>query len=105
MTIAELDTLKSSLGFTGFAVTENGELGSKLVGLITKRDTDFVKDRSLVLAEVMTPLKDLVTAEDGIELAAANEMLQSSKKGKLPIISKGGILVALVARTDLMKNA
>jgi len=40
MTIAELDTLKSSLGFTGFAVTENGELGSKLVGLITKRDTD-----------------------------------------------------------------
>lgn len=64
-----------------------------------------MKDRSLVLAEVMTPLKDLVTAEDGIELAAANEMLQSSKKGKLPIISKGGILVALVARTDLMKNA
>jgi len=105
MTIAELDQLKSKLGFTGFPVTETGEPGSKLVGLVTKRDTDFLKDRSLTLAEIMTPRSDLVTAEDGIELLAANEMLQSSKKGKLPIVSKEGILVSLVARTDLTKNA
>eukprot|EP00931_Biecheleriopsis_adriatica_P068174 TRINITY_DN4218_c1_g1_i12.p1 TRINITY_DN4218_c1_g1~~TRINITY_DN4218_c1_g1_i12.p1 ORF type:complete len:528 (+),score=147.06 TRINITY_DN4218_c1_g1_i12:50-1633(+) len=105
MTIAELDQLKSKLGFTGFPVTESGEMSSKLVGLVTKRDTDFVKDKSMKLAEIMTPRKDLVTAEDGIELAAANEILQSSKKGKLPIISKGDILVSLVARTDLMKSA
>jgi len=105
MTVAELDQLKSKLGFTGFPVTETGEIGSELLGLVTKRDTDFVKDRCTKLAEIMTPRKDLVSAEEGIELAAANEMLQSSKKGKLPIVSEGDILVSLVARTDLIKNA
>mmetsp|Transcript_16031 Transcript_16031/g.28485 ORF Transcript_16031/g.28485 Transcript_16031/m.28485 type:complete len:550 (-) Transcript_16031:433-2082(-) len=105
MTISELDQLKSKLGFTGFPVTENGQMGSKLVGLVTKRDTDFIKDPNTTLGSIMTPLKDLVTAEEGVDLKAANEILQQSKKGKLPILSKARLLVALVARTDLKKNA
>lgn len=39
MTLEELDSLKSKLGFTGFPVTENGKMGNKLLGLVTKRDT------------------------------------------------------------------
>eukprot|EP00971_Amphidinium_carterae_P210660 4180045-Amphidinium_carterae.1 len=53
----------------------------------------------------MTPVKDLVTAEEGVELAAANATLKESKKGKLPIMTKDGKIVALIARKDLMKNA
>lgn len=105
MTIAELDELKSKLGFTGFPVTENGHMGSKLVGLVTKRDTDFAEDKNIRLSAIMTPLKDMVTAEEGIELEDANKILQDSKKGKLPILSKGKLLVAMIARTDLKKNA
>merc|ERR1719238_299832 len=53
----------------------------------------------------MTPLDQLVTAKEGVNLVAANKVLHTSKKGKLPILSQGGGLVALVARTDLKKNA
>jgi IMP dehydrogenase len=106
MTLEELDVLGRTKGFTGFPVTEDGRMGSKLLGLVTKRDTDFVQNRNGVrVADIMTPLKDLTTAEEGVDLIAANKILRESKKGKLPILSKEKRLLALVARTDLKKNA
>lgn len=104
MTLEELDNLKSSLGFTGFPVTETGQMGAKLLGLVTKRDTDFVQDRKTRLSQIMTPAADLVTKLEGCDLIEANETLQKSKKGKLPIVTRSGLLVALVARTDIKKN-
>ncbi|CAE7943963.1 impdh, partial [Symbiodinium sp. KB8] len=104
MTIEDLDKLKSTLGFTGFPVTENGQMGAKLLGLVTKRDTDFIVDRKTRLSQIMTPCANLVTMFEGCDLYEANDLLQKSKKGKLPIITKSGLLVALVARTDIKKN-
>ena len=47
---------------------------------------------------------DLVTGEEPIGLAAANDKLQASKVGKLPIVNKQKELVALITRNDLKKN-
>lgn len=106
MPLLELDKLRVQCGFTGFPVTEDGRMGSRLVGLVAKRDTDFVTSRESVrVGDIMTPATSLVTAEEGIDLVSANKILHSSKKGKLPILTKEGRLVALVARTDLKKNA
>eukprot|EP00435_Cladocopium_sp_Y103_P055649 s678_g18.t1 len=104
MTLQELEELKSKLGFTGFPVTAGGKMGQPLLGLVTKRDTDFVTNRNTRLSEIMTPVKNLVTVKEGIDLLKANNILQTSKKGKLPIITESGLLVALVARTDIKKN-
>eukprot|EP00441_Pelagodinium_beii_P039558 CAMPEP_0197638760 /NCGR_PEP_ID=MMETSP1338-20131121/13593_1 /TAXON_ID=43686 ORGANISM="Pelagodinium beii, Strain RCC1491" /NCGR_SAMPLE_ID=MMETSP1338 /ASSEMBLY_ACC=CAM_ASM_000754 /LENGTH=545 /DNA_ID=CAMNT_0043211393 /DNA_START=41 /DNA_END=1678 /DNA_ORIENTATION=- len=104
--VADVDELSKKCGFTGFPVTVDGQMGSQLIGLVSKRDVDFVKDRQQTMVSmIMTPAKDLVTAYDGIELPDANTLLQTSKKGKLPITTKEGLLVALVSRTDLKKNA
>lgn len=75
---------------------------SKLVGIVTMRDFQFLNDNSTPLSEVMTT--DLITAPEGITLKEANKLLRSSKKGKLPIVDKNGNLTALLSRSDLMKN-
>ncbi|KXL43529.1 hypothetical protein M433DRAFT_308138 [Acidomyces richmondensis BFW] len=101
-TVAEARALKEQWGFGGFPVTENGTLRSKLVGIVTPRDVQFHSDASSPVTEVMS--KDLVTAREGISLIEANSILSKSKKGKLPIVDNDGNLVALVSRSDLMKN-
>ncbi|RMZ17278.1 hypothetical protein D0862_00862 [Hortaea werneckii] len=101
-TVAEARELKEKWGFGGFPVTENGTLRSKLVGIVTPRDTQFHTNASSPVTEIMS--KDLVTAKEGISLNEANTILSKSKKGKLPIVDDQGNLISLLSRSDLMKN-
>ncbi len=101
-TIFDLDDIKEKHGFSGIPITEDGTQNTKLVGMVTNRDVDFEPNRETKLGKVMT--KDLITAEVGISLREANDILRTSKKGKLPIIDKQGKLVALICRSDLKKN-
>ena len=77
-------------------------MSSKLIGIVTMRDIQFLKDDTIPLSEVMTT--DLITAPEGISLTDANAILASCKKGKLPIVDASGNLTALLSRSDLMKN-
>jgi IMP dehydrogenase len=101
-TVAEAKALKEKWGFGGFPVTENGTLRSKLVGIITPRDVQFHDNLNDHVTAVMST--DLVTARQGIDLVEANDILSKSKKGKLPIVDESGNLIALLSRSDLMKN-
>jgi IMP dehydrogenase len=100
--IRDVDTIKVEHGFSGIPITQDGTLNSKLVGIVTNRDVDFEKDRSKPLSEVMTT--DLITAREGVTLHEANQILKQSKRGKLPVVDDQYRLVALLSRTDLLKN-
>ncbi|CAH02174.1 IMP dehydrogenase IMD3 [Kluyveromyces lactis] len=101
-TVAEAKKMKQQFGFAGFPVTENGKMPGKLLGIVTSRDIQFVEDNSLLVSEIMT--KDVVTGKKGITLEEANDILKSTKKGKLPIVDANSTLVSMLSRTDLMKN-
>jgi len=101
-TVGEAIALKEQWGFGGFPVTESGKLRSKLIGIVTPRDTQFHSNRNSPVTEIMST--DLVTAKEGVNLQEANSILSKSKKGKLPIVDGQGNLVSLLSRSDLMKN-
>ena len=101
-TIHDLDKIKEKYGFSGIPITEDGTQNTKLIGIVTNRDVDFEKDRSIPLSQVMT--KKLITGYVGMTLKEANNILKTSKKGKIPIIDAEGKLVSLVSRSDLKKR-
>lgn len=101
-TIRDIDDIKKKFNFSGVPITESGQMGSKLLGIVTNRDIDFVQDRDTRLSEVMTT--ELVVGKVGCTLEEANNLLRDSKKGKLPIVNEKYEIVALISRNDLKKN-
>lgn len=75
----------------------------KLLGIVTNRDLRFQKDGKVSVEKVMTSEK-LITAEEGINLEGAEEVLQEYKIEKLPIINKSGILMGLITYKDILKK-
>lgn len=101
-TVGDALDIKNRYGFMGIPITESGGMNSKLVGIVTKRDVEFIRNHDTPLGDIMTT--ELMTATEGCSLELAYAILRESKKGKLPIVNENFELVGLVARTDLLKN-
>ncbi|KAF8819236.1 IMP dehydrogenase [Cardiosporidium cionae] len=101
-TIADIDEIKVKHGYSTVPITVDGKLRSKLLGIVTNRDHDFVLDRSTPLRDIMTT--DLIVGKNTTSLSEAYTLLRESKKGKLPIVNKEFELVSLVSRNDLKKE-
>ena len=81
-------------------VSKNG----KLVGIVTNRDLRFEKDNSKKLSDVMTN-KNLITAKAGTSMSQAEEILQTHKIEKLPVVDEKGILIGLITFRDINKHS
>lgn len=79
-------------------VDENG----KLKGIVTNRDLRFEKDFRKSVREVMTK-ENLVTANEGVDLSRAEDILQAHKIEKLPVVDHSQKLVGLITYRDIIK--
>ena len=78
--------------------------GGKLAGIITNRDLRFQKDLTIPVVDIMTH-EQLITADEGISLEAAEEILMEHKIEKLPIVDGEGKLRGLITYKDILKNS
>jgi IMP dehydrogenase len=101
-TVADVLKIQQQYGFSGIPITDTGAMGGQLLGIVTKRDLDFVENLETPLGQVMTT--ELVVAQEGLSLEETNKILLHSKKGKLPLVDGQGRLVALMSRNDWRKN-
>ena len=74
----------------------------KLRGIVTNRDLRFEKELNKKIADVMTT-KNLVTANEDVDLKKAENILQKHKIEKLPVIDKNDFLVGLITFKDIIK--
>lgn len=65
LTLAELAEMVKKNGFAGYPVVDSE---NNLIGIITGRDTRFVKDLSKTVSQVMTKKEDLVTVKAGVDV-------------------------------------
>jgi IMP dehydrogenase len=100
-TLADAVELRSKTGHSTIAITENGKLNSKLLGLLTSKDFwEFKDDLSSSVSKYFTPVERLILAKEGASLQEATELLWRNKKECLPIIDIEGNLKYLVFRRD-----
>ncbi|GHA70331.1 IMP dehydrogenase [Pontibacter akesuensis] len=75
----------------------------KLTGIITNRDLRFERDLTQPVTAIMTT-QNLITAEKGLDLSKAEDILQEYKIEKLPVIDKDGKLAGLITYKDILKK-
>ena len=84
---------------SGVPVTEDG----KLVGILTNRDLRFETRLDLPISDVMTR-ENLVTVPVGTTLDQAEEILQSHRVEKLPVVDAQNNLRGLITVKDIRKK-
>lgn len=100
-TLEEMSKALHGRGFSSVMVTDTGQVGGRLLGLVTARDAASEDDRSTLLSDVM--VTEVITAPDPITIEEAQTRMRREKVGRLPIVDADGRLVALVTRGDFKR--
>src|SRR5262245_48152229 len=96
--IAQALDIMQRFHISGLPVTRDG----KLVGILTNRDLRFEKRLDRTVGEVMTRER-LVTAQPGITLEGAKEILHRYRIEKLPVVDERNTLRGLITVKDIEK--
>ena len=99
-TLAEAEALMSHYHISGIPITDED---GRLVGILTNRDTRFVRPGAQPIADYMTS-DGLVTASVGTSLEEAKAILHRHRIEKLPLVDGDGRLKGLITVKDILKK-
>ncbi|HHT25484.1 MAG TPA: IMP dehydrogenase [Clostridiaceae bacterium] len=100
-TLTDVIKLKQKTGHSTVPITSDGSSTGKLLGIITSRDYRVSRIRGdEKVADFMTPIEQMIYAEEGLTLSEANDIIWDHKLNQLPIVDKSGRLTSLVFRKD-----
>ncbi|OQM34481.1 IMP dehydrogenase [bacterium endosymbiont of Pedicinus badii] len=97
-TIEKIVELTKKNGFSGYPVVSKNK---KLVGIITKRDVKFAKDRNRKVFEVMTKKEKLITVYKNEKRNKILEKMQENKVEKILVINQDFCLIGMITAKDL----
>jgi IMP dehydrogenase len=101
-TVGEAREILEALHITGLPVVSDA---GYLVGLLSGRDILFVHDDTVPVDAVMTPRERLITAPVGTTIGQAEEILQTHKVEKLPLVDGDDRLQGLITLRDILKRS
>ena len=100
-TLADILALKQKTGHSTVAVTEDGTLSGKLVGIVTGRDYRVSRmPPDAKVKDFMTRFEDLIYADEHTTLKVANDIIWENKLNCLPLIDSEQRLKYFVFRKD-----
>ena len=100
-TVKDAKILMGQKKITGIPVVDNA---GRFAGILTRKDLMFEDNNLRVIADVMTPKPDAVTAPINTSVETAKEIFRENKIEKLPLVDKNGILKGLITAKDILKR-
>lgn len=73
------------------------------LGILTRRDLQFVFENHTTVIHWMTPAESLVTAPAGTSLEEARRILHDHRVEKLPLVDEAGRLAGLITAKDIVQ--
>ncbi len=100
MAVSEIAALMQRYGHEGYPVVENGQI----IGLVTRRAVDRAVSHKLNLSarQIMEAGQVTVSPDDSLE--TVQMLMTTSGWGQIPVVDKGGEIIGIVTRTDVIKT-
>ena len=100
LTLAALAEMVKKKGFAGYPVVDSE---NNLIGIITGRDTRFVKDLSKTVSQLMTKKEDLVTVKEGASRETILELMHQNRVEKVLVVDDAFKLKGMITVKDFQK--
>lgn len=100
LTLEALAEMVKKNGFAGYPVVD---AENNLIGIITGRDTRFVKDLSKTVSQLMTKKEDLVTVKEGASRETILELMHQNRVEKVLVVDDAFKLKGMITVKDFQK--